>query len=177
MIKQDKLKEIESTILSIPDYPKPGILFRDISPIFLNPKVLSDVIDIFCEKTKHLDFDVIVGPEARGFLFGVPLAYKLKKPFVMVRKKGKLPRKTFEVSYELEYGEAIIEMHEDALRSGLKVLVVDDLLATGGTIKAINKLIHQTGAIITGNLFLIELTSISPKSGLDGEVISILKYE
>lgn len=169
--------DLSKVIRSIPDFPEKGIIFRDITPVLNNPDALKASIDQFAELISGLDFDLIVGPESRGFIFSMPLAYNLHKGFVPVRKKGKLPYKTISKSYDLEYGSATIEIHEDAITKGQKVVVVDDLLATGGTCKALIELLEQMGAEVVSAVFLIELEALNGRSILnDINVQSILKY-
>jgi adenine phosphoribosyltransferase len=167
----------EEYIRDIPDFPKPGIIFKDITPLLATPEAFKEVIDTMADKVKDLDFDTIVVPEARGFIFGSALAYKLGKKLVPVRKPGKLPYDVVEVSYSLEYGEAKIQMHKDALTKGEKVLIVDDVLATGGTIKAIETLVKKLEANISGVLCLAELSFLNPREKLsDVRVETLLKY-
>ena len=127
------MKAIEEYVRSISDFPEPGIIFRDVTSILQDADGLHLAIDLMQEKLKDVDFDVVVGPESRGFIFGVPIAYNLHKPFIPIRKKGKLPCETVSVEYELEYGTATIEMHKDAIKPGQRVVIIDDLIATGGT--------------------------------------------
>ena len=127
------MKPIEDYVVSIPDFPEPGIIFRDVTSVLQDAEGLHLAIDLMQEKLEGLDFDVVVGPESRGFIFGVPIAYNLHKPFVPIRKKGKLPCETVSQEYDLEYGTATIEMHKDSIKPGQKVAIVDDLIATGGT--------------------------------------------
>ena len=136
------MKKIEDYVRSIPDFPEPGIIFRDVTSVLQDPDGLKLAIDSMMKLLEGIDFDVIVGAESRGFIFGAPLAYQLHKPFVLVRKKGKLPGATIERSYDLEYGSATLEMHRDSIKPGQKVIVVDDLMATGGTIEATTALIE-----------------------------------
>ncbi|GAA5414525.1 adenine phosphoribosyltransferase [Ureaplasma ceti] len=170
------LKKLESQILTVKDYPKPGVMFKDITPLFLEPEMINEIIDDFAEFANQLDVDVILGAESRGFLFGVPLSLKLNKPFVLVRKPNKLPREVYAQSYDLEYGSSTVEMHKDALKPGQKALIIDDLLATGGTVEAIEKLVKQAGGVVAGSAFLIELVDLHGKDRLAGKVHSILKY-
>ena len=139
------MKRLEEYVVSIPDFPEPGIIFRDVTSILQDADGLHMAIDKLREMVKDLDFDVVVGPESRGFIFGVPVAYAEHKSFVPVRKKGKLPRETISAKYDLEYGSAEIEIHKDAIKPGQKVVIVDDLIATGGTVEAIIDLIEQLG--------------------------------
>ena len=144
MIKE----KLEDYVVSIPDFPEPGIIFRDITSVLQDADGLRMAIDSMQKLVEGLEYDVIAGAESRGFIFGTPIAYNMHKPFALVRKKGKLPRETVETSYDLEYGSATIEMHKDSIQPGQKVLVVDDLIATGGTIEATIKLIEQLGRFI-----------------------------
>lgn len=137
------MKSVEDYVRSIPDFPEEGIIFRDVTSVLQDADGLHLAIDKMQENLKDVDFDVIVGPESRGFIFGVPIAYNMHKAFVPVRKKGKLPCETVEMSYDLEYGSATIEMHKDSIQPGQKVVIIDDLIATGGTIEAIIKLVEQ----------------------------------
>ena len=138
-------KSIEEYVRSIPDFPEEGIIFRDVTSILEDADGLHLAIDLMQEKLKDVEFDVVVGPESRGFIFGVPIAYNLNKAFIPVRKKGKLPCETVEIEYDLEYGSAVIEMHKDSIKPGQKVVIIDDLMATGGTIEAIIKLVERLG--------------------------------
>ena len=139
------MKRIENYIIAVPDFPKPGVLFRDITGILSDPDGLKLTLDAFYKTLENVDFDVVVGLEARGFLFGVPIAEHFHKPFVPERKKGKLPRETVEITYNLEYGTACMEVHKDAIKPGQRVVIVDDLLATGGTAKAAAHLVEKMG--------------------------------
>lgn len=172
------MKKLEEYIIDIPDFPEPGIIFRDVTGILGDADGLALSIDSIYDLTKDLDIDVVVGPEARGFLFGVPLAYKRKLPFAPIRKKGKLPRETVTKSYDLEYGSAEIEVHKDAIKQGQKVLIVDDLLATGGTTKAIIELVESLGGVVVGVVVLIELKGLKGRNLLEGyRVDSCIAYE
>jgi len=172
------MKKIEGYVRSIPDFPEEGIIFRDVTSVLQDADGLHLAIDLMQEKVKDWDFDVVVGPESRGFIFGVPIAYNLRKPFVPVRKKGKLPCETIEVEYELEYGSAVIEIHKDAIKKGQKVLIVDDLMATGGTIEAIVKLIEMLGGEVVGSVFLMELAGLKGRERLkDLNIESVICYE
>ena len=171
------MKKIEDYVRSIPDFPEEGIIFRDVTSVLQDAEGLHLAIDLMQEKIKDLDFDVVVGPESRGFIFGVPIAYNLRKPFVPVRKKGKLPCETIAMEYELEYGTATIEMHKDSIKPGQKVLIVDDLMATGGTIEAIIKLIGKLGGEVVGSVFLMELAGLEGRKKLEGQnVQSVIVY-
>lgn len=158
-------EEIDNTIRTIPDFPKPGILFKDISPVFGNQALCNKIADALIRSMNSMP-DYIIGIESRGFLFGFLLANKLNIPFVMVRKAGKLPGKTIGYSYDLEYGSATIELHEDALRPGSKVMIHDDLLATGGTAEAAAHLVKKAGAEVWGFSFLVELSFLNGKEKL-----------
>lgn len=172
------MKSLEDYITNIPDYPKKGIIFRDISTILQDKDGFKLAMDKLCQAAKNFDFDVVAGLEARGFLFGAPLAYELGKGLVMVRKKGKLPRETVSASYELEYGTAEIEIHTDAVKKGEKVLIIDDLLATGGTVEAAAKLIEQLGGEVAGTLFLVELDGLGGRDRLsDYKVEAIMSFK
>ncbi len=154
------MKKLEDYVLSIPDFPEPGIIFRDVTSVIGDADGLKLAIDTMQDLVKDLDIDVIVGPESRGFIFGMPIAYNLHKPFVLIRKKGKLPRETVEKSYDLEYGQATIEMHKDSIKPGQKVLIVDDLIATGGTTEAMIDLIEELGGEVVGVVVMIELAGL-----------------
>ena len=168
---------LDDYITKIPDYPKPGVLFRDITSLLDNGPAFHEAIEQMAAKVADLDFDLIIGSEARGFLFGTPLAYLRNKPFVLVRKKGKLPRETVSAEYELEYGTATLEMHKDAIRPGQKVLIVDDLIATGGTIRAMITMTESLGGEVTGVNVLMELKDLGGRSVLDGyRLDSVLVY-
>lgn len=161
------MKPIEEYVTSIPDFPEEGIIFRDVTSVLQDAEGLHLAVDLMQEKLEGIDFDVIVGPESRGFIFGVPIAYNMKKPFVPIRKKGKLPRKTVSMEYELEYGTASIEMHEDAIKPGQKVVVIDDLMATGGTTEAIVKLVEGLGGEVVKIVFLMELAGLKGRDRLE----------
>ncbi|NLK96628.1 adenine phosphoribosyltransferase [Defluviitalea saccharophila] len=168
------LKQIVRDVL---DFPKEGIVFKDITPILQSPEGLKASIDQMMDKLEGVDFDLIIGPESRGFIFGVPLAYNMNKGFIPIRKKGKLPYETVEKEYDLEYGTATIEMHIDAIKPGQKVVIIDDLLATGGTSKAIIDLIEQVGGEVVKLVYLIELEFLKGRDVLkDYSVESIIKY-
>ena len=171
------MKTIDDYIRSIPDFPEEGIIFRDITSVLQDADGLHLAIDSMQEKIADLDFDVVVGPESRGFIFGVPIAYNLHKSFVPVRKKGKLPCETISEEYDLEYGSAVIEMHKDAIRPGQKVVIVDDLIATGGTTEAIIKLVEELGGEVVKVLFLMELEGLKGRDKIAGyDVESVIKY-
>ncbi|WP_432665391.1 adenine phosphoribosyltransferase [Wukongibacter baidiensis] len=166
----DKIRVIE-------DFPKEGISFKDITTLLQDGEAYKAAIDLCIEEVKDIDFDVIIGPEARGFLIGAPMSYATKKGFVPVRKPGKLPAETVKYEYELEYGTDVLEMHKDAIKPGDKVLIADDLLATGGTTLSTIKLVEQLGGEVVGMVFLIELAFLNGKDVLkDYDVRSIIKY-
>ena len=169
-----EMKKLEDYVVSIPDFPKPGIIFRDVTSVLQDADGLQLAIEGMLEKLEGVDFDVVVGPEARGFIFGTPIAYLKKKPLVLIRKKGKLPRETVSVEYDLEYGSASIEIHKDALKAGDRIVVVDDLLATGGTAKAAIKLIEKLGGKIECCAFVIELFDLKGREVLDGYRVETL---
>ena len=158
--------DLRAKIRSIPDFPIPGILFRDITPLLQNPQTLAAVIDMMSDAYKDKKIDVVVGIEARGYILGAPVAYKLGAGFVPVRKPGKLPYDKISVDYALEYGTNTLEMHRDAVEGGHRVLVVDDLLATGGTAAAVRQLIEKLGGKIVGFAFLIELAALNGRAKL-----------
>lgn len=171
------MKKVEDYVRSIPDFPEKGIIFRDITSVIQSPEGLKLAIDGINESLKDVDYDVVVGPESRGFIFGVPVAYANGKGFVPVRKKGKLPCETISEDYSLEYGTATIEMHKDAIVPGQKVVIVDDLIATGGTTEAIIKLIERLGGELVKIVFLIELEGLNGREKLTGyDVDSVIKY-
>lgn len=172
------MKKIEEYVRSIPDFPEKGIIFRDVTSVLQDADGLHLAIESMEEKIKDWDFDVVVGPESRGFIFGVPIAYNLHKPFVPVRKKGKLPCETLSVEYELEYGSAVLEIHIDAIKPGQKVVIVDDLMATGGTIEAIVKLIKKLGGEVVGSVFLMELAELKGREKLkDINIETVICYD
>lgn len=154
------MKTVKDYIRTIPDFPKKGIQFRDITTLIDDADGLQLAVDTMCDLVKDLDFDVIAAAEARGFIFGAPMAYKTHKPLVLIRKKGKLPGMTVSQSYDLEYGSAEICMHTDSFKPGARVLIVDDLLATGGTIEAMIKLVKQLNGVIAGVCVLVELPAL-----------------
>lgn len=171
------MKKVEEYVRTIPDFPEPGIFFRDVTSVIQDADGLSLAIDSLDELIGGTDFDVVVGPESRGFIFGVPIAYKRHKAFVPVRKKGKLPCETIEASYALEYGQATVEMHKDAIRPGDRVVIVDDLIATGGTIEAITGMIESLGGKVVKIVFLMELEGLAGRGRLAGyEVGSVIRY-
>ncbi|WP_125144471.1 adenine phosphoribosyltransferase [Clostridium transplantifaecale] len=172
------MKKLEEYVRSIPDFPEPGIIFRDITTILQDPDGLHMSVDRILKDLEGVDFDVVVGPESRGFIFGVPVAYALHKGFVPVRKKGKLPCKTVSMEYDLEYGSAVIEMHEDSIKPGQKVVIVDDLIATGGTTEAIIKLIEKLGGEVVKICFVMELAGLHGRDRLENyQVDALITYE
>ena len=171
------MKKLEEYVRSIPDFPEPGIIFRDVTTILQDADGLHLAVDSIRNKLKDVDYDVVVGPESRGFIFGVTVAYAEHKGFVPVRKKGKLPCETVSAKYALEYGTAEIEMHKDSIKPGQKVVVVDDLIATGGTIEAAIKLIESLGGEVVKVLFLMELAGLNGREKLKGyDVESVITY-
>lgn len=172
------MKTVKDYITTIPDFPEPGILFRDVTSILQDADGLRLAIDELQKKLEGLDFDLIAGTESRGFIFGMPLAYNLGKPFVPVRKKGKLPREVVSKEYALEYGTAVIEIHRDAIKPGQRVVLLDDLIATGGTIKAAAELVEELGGEVVKCLFLLELVDLGGRQVLEGyDVDSVVTYE
>ena len=172
------MKKLEEYVRSIPDFPEPGIIFRDVTSVLQEADGLQLSINGIMDKLKDVDFDVVVGPESRGFIFGVPVAYNMKKAFVPVRKKGKLPCETVSMEYDLEYGSAVIEMHKDSIKPGQKVVIIDDLIATGGTIEAITKLVEQLGGEVVKIVFLMELAGLDGRKKLEKyDVESVICYE
>lgn len=171
-------KNVEEYVRSIPDFPEPGIIFRDITSVLQDADGLRLAIDQMQAYINPDEVDVIAGTESRGFLFGAPIAYNLHKPFVLIRKKGKLPCATISKKYDLEYGTAEIEIHRDAIKPGQRVVIIDDLLATGGTLKACNELVEELGGKVAKDVFLIELAGLKGRKKLAGyEVCSVVCYE
>lgn len=171
------MKDLKKYVRDIPGFPKEGINFHDITPLLQNPKAFSFAVDTMAETVSDKNIQYIVGVEARGFIFGSALAYKLDAGLVIVRKLGKLPSETINASYDLEYGEDVLELHKDSISHGENVLLVDDLLATGGTASAVGELVNKLGGNIVGYLFLIELTSLNGREKLKPyPVWSKLKY-
>lgn len=172
------MKKVEEYIKSIPDFPKEGIIFRDVTSVLESPEGYELAISTMNNELKGLDYDFIAGIESRGFIFGATLAYMNKKGFIPVRKKGKLPRETVEMGYDLEYGQAVIEIHKDAIRPGDKVVIVDDLLATGGTAEAAAKLVELLGGEVVKMAFLIELPALGGRKLLEKyDVASIVTFD
>ena len=171
------MKSIEEYVVSIPDFPEEGIVFRDVTSILQDAQGLHLAVDLIQEKLDGVDFDIVVGPESRGFIFGVPVAYNLRKPFIPVRKKGKLPRETVSIQFDLEYGSASLEMHKDAIEPGQKVVIIDDLMATGGTTEAMVKLIESLGGEVVKIVFLMELAGLNGRGRLKNyEMESVITY-
>ncbi|MEE1291644.1 MAG: adenine phosphoribosyltransferase [Spirochaetota bacterium] len=173
------MKDLKDYIRNIVDFPEKGIIFRDITSVLENSESLKLAIDSMQAQINGLNFDVIAGPESRGFIFGMPLAYNLRKSFVPVRKKGKLPCETVSVEYSLEYGDkTVIEIHKTAVKPGQKVVIIDDLLATGGTTEAAVKLVEKLGGEVVGAVFLIELTDLNGREKIKNipNVYSVVKY-
>lgn len=172
------MKKLEEYVRNIPDFPEPGIIFRDVTSVLQSKEGLKLAIDQMQELLKDTDFDIIAGPESRGFIFGVPIAYNLNKAFIPIRKKGKLPCETISMDYDLEYGKATIEIHKDAIKPGQRVVIVDDLIATGGTIEAITKLVEMLGGVVVKIIFLMELKGLKGRDKLAGyDVEAVIKYE
>ncbi|MBO4552465.1 MAG: adenine phosphoribosyltransferase [Candidatus Methanomethylophilaceae archaeon] len=171
------MKALEDYVTTIPNFPKEGIMFRDITTILSDKDGLKLAIDGLIEALKNVDFDVVVGSESRGFIFGTPVAYAMNKSFILVRKKGKLPRAVYSEDYALEYGTATLEMHQDAIKKGEKVVIIDDLIATGGTTEAIIKLVEREGGEVVKIGFVMELEGLKGREKLkDYEVFSLIKY-
>lgn len=172
------MKELKEYVKSIPNFPQPGIIFRDVTSILQDADGLRLSVDSLREKIKDLDYDIIVGPESRGFIFGMPVAYAQHKSFVPVRKAGKLPRETVSIDYDLEYGKATIEIHKDAIKPGDRVVIIDDLIATGGTMEAITKLLESLGGEVVKIVFVMELMGLNGREKLSKyNVDSLIRYE
>lgn len=172
------MKKLEEYVKSIPDFPEKGIIFRDVTSVLQDAEGLHMAIDQMQEKLEGVDFDVVLGPESRGFIFGVPIAYNMHKAFVPVRKKGKLPRATISQTYDLEYGTATIEIHKDAIQPGQRVVIIDDLIATGGTTEAIIKMVEELGGKVVKIVFLMELAGLKGREKLNGyDIDSAIIYE
>lgn len=170
--------DLKDYIAIVPDYPQPGISFKDITPLMNDGKAFRYATDRIVEFAKEKKVDLVVGPEARGFIVGCPVAYALGVGFSPVRKKGKLPRETIEVEYELEYGTNVLCIHKDAIKPGQRILIVDDLLATGGTINATIKLVEQLGGEVAGAAFLIELSYLEGRKKLEGyDVLALMSFD
>ena len=171
-------RKLEDYVVTIPDFPEPGIMFRDITSVIQDPDGLKLAVDGLVDLLKDTEYDLIVGPESRGFIFGVPVAYLQGKGFIPVRKKGKLPRKTVSQKYDLEYGQAEIEIHVDAVKPGQRVVIVDDLIATGGSAEAAAKLVEQLGGEVVKLIFVMELAGLNGREKLKKyDVESLITYE
>jgi adenine phosphoribosyltransferase len=171
------LDKIRSLIHDVPNFPKPGIVFKDITPLLADAEAFRATIDTLAERVEPLDADGILAIESRGFIFGAALAHRARLPLQLVRKRGKLPRESIRMAYELEYGVDHLEMHTDAVREGGRYLIVDDVIATGGTAAAVAKMVAEQDAFVAACVFLIELTFLKGRDRLDGhEVISLLCY-
>ncbi len=171
------MKKVEDYVRTIPDFPEKGIMFRDITTVLSDAEGLHLAIDEMKHLLDNVEYDVVAGTESRGFIFGVPIAYSCNKPFVPIRKKGKLPCETVEATYDLEYGQATIEMHKDSIKPGQKVVLVDDLIATGGTIEAAIKLVEELGGKVVKVIFLMELAGLKGRERLKGyDVASVISY-
>lgn len=169
--------DLKKMIREIPDFPEKGVLFRDVTTLLKDAEGLHEAVDLIQKELDGVEFDAVLGPESRGFIFGMPISYNLKKGFIPVRKKGKLPAEVISREYALEYGTAIIEIHKDAIRPGMKLVVIDDLMATGGTAKALVDMIREAGAEVVKLVFLIELDGLKGRELLqDCDVSSILHY-
>ena len=169
--------DLKAFIRDIPDFPEPGILFRDITPLLRSPQAFSYVIARLSDRVRHEEFDTIVAIESRGFLFGAPLAHQLGKPIVPVRKPGKLPAATHSTEYTLEYGQNTMEMHQDGVHAGERVLVVDDLLATGGTLAAAANLVEMSEGVVRAMVVVVELSGLSGRNSLRSyDVSSLVEY-
>ena len=172
------MKKLEEYVKSIPDFPEKGIIFRDVTSVLQDAEGLHLAIDQMQEKLEGVDFDVVLGPESRGFIFGVPIAYNMHKAFVPVRKKGKLPRATISQTYDLEYGTATIEIHKDAIQPGQKVVIIDELIATGGKTESIIKMVEELGGEVVKIVFLMELAGLKGRERLSGyDIDSAIIYE
>ena len=172
------MKRVEDYVRSIPDFPEEGVLFRDITTVIQDADGFHLAIDEMKKKLEGIDFDVIAGAESRGFIFGAPLAYAMNKGLVLIRKKGKLPCETVSQEYDLEYGSAVIEMHKDSIKPGQKVVLVDDLMATGGTVEAAIKLVEELGGEVVKVVFLMELAGLKGREKLAGyDVASVICYD
>lgn len=178
MEEPTKMKKVEDYVLSIPDFPEPGIIFRDVTSVLQDPDGLKLAIDSMIGLIGDVEYDVIAGTESRGFIFGVPIAYSANKAFVPIRKEGKLPRETVSAKYDLEYGSGMVEMHKDSIKPGQRVVIVDDLIATGGTVEASVKLIEELGGEVVKIIFLMELAGLKGRDKLKGyDVASVICYE
>ncbi|MCE4046916.1 MULTISPECIES: adenine phosphoribosyltransferase [Bacillaceae] len=169
--------DLKQYVTIVEDWPKPGIRFKDITTLMDNGDAYKYATDKIVEYAKEKEIDIVVGPEARGFIIGCPVAYSLGVGFAPVRKEGKLPRETIKVSYGLEYGKDVLTIHKDAIKPGQRVLITDDLLATGGTIEATIKLVEELGGVVAGIAFLIELSYLEGRKNLDGyDILTLMEY-
>ncbi len=169
--------DLKNYIEIVEDWPKPGIKFKDITPLMANGAAYKEATDKIVEFTKEKEIDIIVGPEARGFIIGCPVAYAMGIGFAPVRKEGKLPRETIKVQYGLEYGKDVLTIHKDAIKPGQRVLITDDLLATGGTMEATIKLVEQLGGVVAGLAFLVELSYLEGREKLEGyDILTLMEY-
>lgn len=172
------MKTVADYITTIPDFPEEGIMFRDVTSVLQDAEGMTLAIDELQKRLEGVEFDVIAGAESRGFIFGMPLAYNLRKPFVPIRKAGKLPREVIRKEYALEYGTATVEMHKDAIKPGQRVVLIDDLIATGGTMRAGAELVEELGGTVVKMLFLVELAGLNGREALEGyDVDSVIVYE
>ena len=172
------MKTVADYITTIPDFPEEGIMFRDVTSVLQDADGMTLAIDELQKRLEGVEFDVIAGAESRGFIFGMPLAYNLHKPFVPIRKAGKLPREVIRKEYALEYGTATVEMHKDAIKPGQRVVLIDDLIATGGTMRAGAELVEELGGTVVKMLFLVELAGLNGRAALEGyDVDSVIVYE
>ncbi len=162
------MKKLEEYVRTIPDFPEPGIMFRDVTSVLQDADGFALAVDTMSDLVKDLEFDAVAGAESRGFIFGAPIAYNRKKPFLLIRKKGKLPCETVSQDYDLEYGKATIEMHKDSIQPGDRVLIVDDLIATGGTTEAMIKLVESLGGVVAGVVVMIELAGLNGRERIAG---------
>ena len=169
--------DLKQYIAIVEDWPKPGIKFKDITPLMANGKAYKYATDQIVKFAKEKEIDIIVGPEARGFIIGCPVAYAMEVGFAPVRKEGKLPRETFKVEYGLEYGKDVLTIHKDAIKPGQRVLITDDLLATGGTMEATIKLVEELGGVVAGLAFLVELSYLEGRKKLAGyDILTLMEY-
>ncbi len=172
------MKKLEDYIRTIPDFPEKGIMFRDITSLLQEPEGLVLSIESMRKELENIEYDLIVGPESRGFIFGVPVAYAERKAFIPIRKQGKLPCETISIEYDLEYGTGVMEIHKDAIKPGQRVVIVDDLIATGGTTEAMVKLVEKLGGVVVKLCFMIELKGLHGRDKLKGyDVASLVSYE
>lgn len=170
------IEEIKNNIISVLDFPVPGINFRDITPLFLRPHLFQGIVDYFSQQAQALGADVLLVPESRGFIFGAAISYAAGIPFVLARKQGKLPRKTMQQSYTLEYGTNVFEIHADAIVPGQRVVIVDDVLATGGTAQCLESMVTKFGAVAVGALYLIELPGLNARKKFQTTIVSLIQY-